>query len=147
MSFFGSLDTSASGLTAQRLRLDVISQNMANASTTRTEEGGPYKRKSVVFEQVQNEPSSSFSSILNKKIQSGNNGVRVAQIVEDESEGSLVYDPTHPDANEEGYVEMPNVNTIDEMVNMISASRSYEANVNSFNSMKAMFTKALEIGK
>lgn len=147
MSFFGSLDTSASGLTAQRLRLDVISQNMANASTTRTEEGGPYKRKSVVFEQVQNESSSSFSSILNKKKQSGNNGVRVAQIVEDESEGSLVYDPTHPDANEEGYVEMPNVNTIDEMVNMISASRSYEANVNSFNSMKAMFTKALEIGK
>lgn len=147
MSFFGSLDTSASGLTAQRLRLDVISQNMANASTTRTEEGGPYKRKSVVFEQVQNESSNSFSSVLNKKIQSGNNGVRVAQIVEDESEGSLVYDPTHPDANEEGYVEMPNVNTIDEMVNMISASRSYEANVNSFNSMKAMFTKALEIGK
>lgn len=147
MSFFGSLDTSASGLTAQRLRLDVISQNMANASTTRTEEGGPYKRKSVVFEQVQNESSSSFSNILNKKKQSGNNGVRVAQIVEDESEGSLVYDPTHPDANEEGYVEMPNVNTIDEMVNMISASRSYEANVNSFNSMKAMFTKALEIGK
>lgn len=147
MSFFGSLDTSASGLTAQRLRLDVISQNMANASTTRTEEGGPYKRKSVVFEQVQNEPSSSFSSILNKKKQSGNNGVRVAQIVEDESEGSLVYDPTHPDANEDGYVEMPNVNVIDEMVNMISASRSYEANVNSFNSMKAMFTKALEIGK
>ena len=147
MSFFGSLDTSASGLTAQRLRLDVISQNMANASTTRTEEGGPYKKKSVVFEQVQNEPSNSFSSILNKKKQSGNNGVRVAQIVEDESEGSLVYNPTHPDANEEGYVEMPNVNIIDEMVNMISASRSYEANVNSFNSMKAMFTKALEIGK
>lgn len=147
MGFFGSLDTSASGLTAQRLRLDVISQNMANASTTRTEEGGPYKRKSVVFEQIQNEPSGSFSSILNKKKQSGNNGVRVAQIVEDESEGSLVYDPTHPDANEEGYVEMPNVNVIDEMVNMISASRSYEANVNSFNSMKSMFTKALEIGK
>lgn len=147
MSFFGALDTSASGLTAQRLRLDVISQNMANASTTRTEDGGPYKRKSVVFEQVQNEPSSSFSSILNEKRQSGNNGVRVAQIVEDESEGSLVYDPTHPDANEEGYVEMPNVDVIDEMVNMISASRSYEANVNSFNSMKAMFTKALEIGK
>ena len=147
MGFCGSLDTSASGLTAQRLRLDVISQNMANASTTRTEDGGPYKRKSVVFEQVQNEPGSSFSSILNKKKQAGNNGVRVAQIVEDESEGSLVYDPTHPDANEDGYVEMPNVNIVDEMVNMISASRSYEANVNSFNSMKAMFTKALEIGK
>lgn len=147
MSFFGSLDTSASGLTAQRLRLDIISQNMANASTTRTEEGGPYKRKSVVFEQVKNQTASSFSSILNEKKQSGNNGVRVSEIIEDESQGSLVYDPSHPDANEQGYVQMPNVNTIDEMVNMISASRSYEANLNSFNSMKAMFTKALEIGK
>ena len=147
MSFFGSLDTSASGLTAQRLRLDVISQNMANASTTRTENGGPYKKKNVVFEQIQNEAGTSFSAVLNKKKQSGNNGVRVAEIVEDQSEGTLVYDPSHPDANEQGYVEMPNVNIIDEMVDMISASRSYEANVNSFNSMKSMFTKALEIGK
>lgn len=148
MSFFGSLDTSASGLTAQRLRLDVISQNMANASTTRTDSGGPYKRKTVVFEQIQNDVNkSSFSAVLNKKKQSGNNGVRVAEIVEDQSEGNLVYNPNHPDANEQGYVEMPNVNVIDEMVNMISASRSYEANVNSFNSMKSMFTKALEIGK
>ena len=147
MSFFGSLDTSASGLTAQRLRLDVISQNMANASTTRTESGGPYKRKSVVFEQIQNDVNANFGAVLNKKKQSGNNGVRVAQIVEDQSEGTLVYDPSHPDANAQGYVEMPNVNIIDEMVNMISASRSYEANVNSFNSMKSMFTKALEIGK
>lgn len=148
MSFFGSLDTSASGLTAQRLRLDVISQNMANASTTRTKNGGPYKRKTVVFEPIQNDVNkSSFSAVLNKKKQSGNNGVRVAEIVEDQSQGNLVYDPTNPDANEQGYVEMPNVNVIDEMVNMISASRSYEANVNSFNSMKSMFTKALEIGK
>lgn len=146
MSFFGSLDTAASGLTAQRLRLDVISQNMANANTTRTESGGPYKRKTVVFEQIQND-ANSFSSILNKKTQSGNNGVRVAEIVEDTSEGTLVYDPSHADANEEGYVEMPNVNVVDEMVNMISASRSYEANINSFNSMQSMFTKALEIGK
>ena len=147
MSFFGSLDTSASGLTAQRLRLDVISQNMANASTTRTESGGPYKRKTVVFEQIQNDVNGSFGTVLNRKKQSGNNGVRVAQIVEDESQGELVYNPTHPDANAQGYVEMPNVNVIDEMVNMISASRSYEANVNSFNSMKSMFAKALEIGK
>lgn len=146
MSFFGALDTAASGLTAQRLRLDVISQNMANANTTRTENGGAYKRKTVVFEQVQND-ANSFSSILNKKQQSGNNGVRVAKIVEDESQGTLVYDPGHADANAEGYVEMPNVNIVDEMVNMISASRSYEANINSFNSMQAMFTKALEIGK
>lgn len=147
MSFFGSLDTSASALTAQRLRLDIISQNMANASTTRTPSGGPYKRKTVVFEQIKNDANSNFASVLNKKRQSGNNGVRVAEIVEDQSEGNLVYDPTNPDANAQGYVEMPNVNVIDEMVNMISASRSYEANVNSFNSMKSMFTKALEIGK
>ncbi len=146
MGFFGSLDTAASGLTAQRLRLDVISQNMANASTTRTENGGPYKRKTVVFEQIQNDVNS-FGSILKKKTQSGNNGVRVAEIIEDASQGTLVYDPSHADANEEGYVEMPNVNIVDEMVNMISASRSYEANINSFNSMKSMFTKALEIGK
>lgn len=147
MSFFGSLDTSASGLTAQRLRLDVISQNMANVSTTRTANGGPYKRQSVVFEQIQNNKSKSFASVLNQKQENGNNGVRVAKIVEDKSQGSLVYNPSHLDANKDGYVEMPNVNIVDEMVNMISASRSYEANVNSFNSMKSMFTKALEIGK
>ena len=147
MSFFASLDTSASALTAQRLRLDIISQNMANASTTRTEAGGPYKRKTVVFEAIQNDANKDFKSILNHKKQSGCNGVRVARIVEDQSDGNLVYDPSHPDANAQGYVEMPNVNTIDEMVNMISASRSYEANVNSFNSMKSMFTKALDIGK
>lgn len=146
MSFFGSLDTSASGLTAQQLRLDVISQNIANVNTTRTESGGAYKRKSVIFEEIQNE-AGSFSSILNKKKQDGNNGVRVARIVEDQTQGTIVYDPNHPDANEQGYVEMSNVNIVDEMVNMISASRSYEANVNSFNSTKAMFTKALEIGK
>ena len=145
MGFFDSMDIAASGLTAQRLRLDIISQNMANVNTTRTPEGGPYKRKTVIFEQMQNE--NSFSSILNKKKQSGVNGVRVARIVEDESQGALVYNPTHPDANAQGYVEMPNVNTVDEMVNMISASRSYEANVTSFNTMKSMFAKALEIGK
>ena len=146
MSFFGSLDTSASGLTAQQLRLDIISQNIANASTTRTENGGAYKKKSVIFEQIQND-ASSFSSILSAKRQNGNNGVRVSKIVEDESQGEMVYDPTNPDANEQGYVEMSNVNIIDEMVNMISASRSYEANINSFNATKSMFTKALEIGK
>lgn len=146
MSFFGSLDTSASGLTAQQLRLDVISQNIANANTTRTQDGGAYKRKRVIFEEIKNERGS-FASILAKKKQDGNNGVRVSKIVEDQTQGNMVYDPTSPDANEQGYVEMSNVNIIDEMVNMISASRSYEANVNAFNSTKAMFTKALEIGK
>lgn len=147
MGFFGSLDTSASALTAQRLRLDIIAQNMANISTTRTESGGPYQKKNVVFEQIKNDTGASFSSILKRAKQRGNNGVRVAEIVTDQSPGTLVYDPYHPDANEQGYVEMPNVNIIDEMVDMISASRSYEANINAFNSMKSMFTSALEIGK
>ncbi len=145
MSFFGSMDTTASGLTAQRLRMDIISQNIANADTTRTPEGGPYRRKEVLFESINN--SSSFNNILKNYMSGKNNGVRVARIVQDETEAPLVYNPTHPDANEQGYVQMPNVNIIDEMVNMISASRSYEANVTAFNSMKEMMTKALEIGK
>ena len=146
MSFFGSMDVSASGLTAQRLRLDIISQNIANAQTTRTEAGGPYQRQAVIFESVSNDKG--FNQILKKqKGKLMNGGVRVSEILKDESEAPLVYDPTHPDANEEGYVAMPNVNTVEEMVNMISANRSYEANVTAFNSMKAMVTKALEIGK
>lgn len=146
MGFFGSMDVAASGLTAQRLRLDIISENIANADTTRTEEGGPYKRKGVIFEEMNS--GKRFSDVLTSKANGGViGGVRVANIVEDQTQGTLVYDPTHPDANEQGYVEMPNVNTIDEMVNMISASRSYEANVTSFNNMKSMFSKALEIGK
>ncbi len=145
MSFFGSMDTSTSGLTAQRLRLDIISQNIANANTTRTPEGGPYKRKAVIFESMNNRES--FDQVLNKHISSRNNGVRVSEIVEDNKPFPLVYDPTHPDADEKGYVQLPNVNMIEEMVNMISASRSYEANVTAFNSMKAMISKALEIGK
>lgn len=145
MSFFGSMNTTASGLTAQRLRMDVISQNIANADTTRTPEGGPYRKKEVLFESINN--SSNFNNIFQSYMKGKNNGVRVARIVEDNSEAPLVYNPSHPDANEQGYVSMPNVNIIDEMVNMISASRSYEANVTAFNSMKEMMTKALEIGK
>lgn len=145
MSFFGSMDTSASGLTAQRLRLDIISQNIANANTTRTAEGGPYQRKAVIFESASN--PSQFNAILNKYEKGRNNGVRVAKIAKDEKEFPIVYDPTHPDADERGYVRMPNVNQVEEMVNMISASRSYEANVTAFNTMKSMATKALEIGK
>jgi flagellar basal-body rod protein FlgC len=145
MSFFGSMNTTASGLTAQRLRMDVISQNIANVDTTRTPEGGPYRKKEVLFESINS--SSNFNNILQSYMKGKNNGVRVARIVEDNSEPPVVYNPSHPDANEQGYVSMPNVNIIDEMVNMISASRSYEANVTAFNSMKEMMTKALEIGK
>jgi len=145
MSFFGSMDTSASGLTAQRLRLDIISQNIANATTTRTPEGGPYKRKAVIFETINNEES--FNSVLNKYTDSKNNGVRVSQIIDDNKPFPVIYDPTHPDADAKGYVQLSNVNMVEEMVNMISASRSYESNVTTFNTMKAMVSKALEIGK
>lgn len=145
MSFFGSMNTSVSGLSAQRLRLDVISQNIANKDTTRTENGGPYKRKAVIFESIQNTPT--FDAVLGKYQQGTNNGVRVSKIVEDNKPFISVYNPTHPDADANGYLKMPNVNEVEEMVNMISASRAYEANVTAFNNMKAMATKALEIGK
>lgn len=145
MSFFGSMDTSASGLTAQRLRLDVISQNLANINTTRTENGDPYKRKGVIFETMSN--PGGFDAVLGEYVKPKSNGVRVAEIVEDGKPFPLVYNPSHPDADENGYVKMPNVNQVEEMVNMIAASRSYEANVTAFNTMKAMATKALEIGR
>lgn len=146
MSFLNSIDVSASGLTAQRLRLDVISQNIANVSTTRTEDGGPYRRKTVLFEERQG--GQLFSQILSEKTDGKTGGgVRVSRIAEDDNPFELAYDPGHPDANEEGYVAMPNVNIVTEMVNMISASRSYEANVTAMNAMKSMAAKALEIGR
>jgi len=148
MSFFNSMNISATGLTAQRLRMDVISQNIANVSTTRTSDGSPYKRKTVVFQEMKsNEP---FSSVLGRAVKRGDNmglGVRVQKIAEDESPGIKSYDPSHPDADNEGYVTMPNVNIVEEMVNMISASRSYEANITAINNTKAMLSKTLEIGR
>lgn len=147
MGFFSSLDIGASGLTAQRVRMDTISQNIANASTTRTEDGTPYRRKDVVFEERTD--SNSFSSYLSdaaSKI-SGGQGVRVAKIAEDSSDFKKVYDPGNPDADTDGYVSMPNVDVVTEMVNMISSTRSYEANVTSINATKSMALKALEIGK
>ncbi|WP_058485149.1 flagellar basal body rod protein FlgC [Defluviitalea phaphyphila] len=145
MSFFNAMNISASGLTAQRLRMDVISQNIANVNTTRTESGEPYRRKTVLFEEKKDYVS--FDSILKNQINSFNgSGVRVTDIVEDDSDFQLVYDPEHPDADENGYVRMPNVNIIEEMVNMISANRSYEANVTAMNTNKSMALKALEIG-
>lgn len=146
MSFLNSIDISASGLTAQRLRLDIISQNIANVNTTRTEDGGPYRRKAVIFEQRRSQRS--FSKILTDTSDNmTQGGVRVSRIEEDNKPFELMYDPNHPDANEEGYVAMPNVNIVEEMVNMISASRSYEANVTAMNAMKSMAIKALEIGR
>ncbi len=145
MSAFGAMDISASGMTAQRLRTDVIAENIANVNTTRNENGVAYRRKTVVFEE---KPSDSFNDYLSVASSSIGNGVKVSAIVEDtETAMTLVYDPSHPDANEEGYVEYPNVNTVTEMTNLIDASRAYEANVTAFNATKAMTTQALQIGK
>jgi flagellar basal-body rod protein FlgC len=147
MGFFNSLEIGASGLTAQRLRMDTISQNIANVNTTRTENGTAYRRRMVVFEEKS--PTTPFSDYLSasSKQRLIGNGVRVARIIEDSTPLKKVYDPGHPDADKEGYVEMPNVDVITEMVNMISATRAYEANVTSINATKGMAMKALEIGK
>lgn len=151
MSIFHSMNTTASALTSQRLRMDVISSNMANIDTTRAKiedgEWVPYRRKSVVFQPKEGRFSSFLQVAMNK---GGNNtvghGVRVRQIVEDtDTPLKLVYDPSHPDANEAGYVELPNVDPLREMVDLMSTTRSYEANVTVFNASKAMMMKALEI--
>ena len=135
MSMFSAFDVTASGLTAQRLRMDVISENVANANTTRTEDGTPYRRKIVTFQQKN--PQQTFSQ-----------GVKVRQIFEDTTtEMNMVYDPSHPDADENGYVTYPNVNIVTEMTDLIDASRSYEANSTAFNASKSMALKGLEIGQ
>jgi len=127
--------------------MDVISQNVANVSTTRTAGGGPYKRKTVIFQEIKDQ--SPFAKVLDDFLNRGRQGkgVRVQKVVEDQFPGPKVYDPSHPDADAEGYVTMPNVNIVEEMVNMISASRSYEANVTAINNTKAMIAKTLEIGR
>ena len=144
MSIFGAIDVAASGMTAERLRLDVISNNIANVNTTRTAEGGPYRRQYVVFEPRQGD-ASSFSQVMAGQLQL--NGVRVSGIRQDDSPLRMVYEPGHPDADAEGYVRMPNINIVTEMVDMMTASRAYEANVTSVNVAKSMMLKALEIGK
>jgi len=151
MSLFGGIATSSSGLSAQQLRLDVISDNLANASTTRTAEGGPFQRSRVIFRPIVSQPYWR-SPFLPESLDNGiGKGVRVNKVEKDNSPPRLVYDPTHPDSiktgPKTGYVEMPNVNVVNEMVDMIDASRAYEANVTLINGTKAMFTKALEIGR
>jgi flagellar basal-body rod protein FlgC len=145
MAFLSSLDISGSALTAQRLRMDVVSQNVANISTTRDVNGEPYRRRYVIFQQREN---TAFSQQLNDRIAgTAGSGVRVTEILEDESAFKLDYNPSHPDADEYGYVRMPNVELAKEMVDMMSATRSYEANITVFNSTKQMAMSALEIGK
>ena len=146
MAFLNSIDISASALTAERLRMDIISKNVANVNTTRTSDGTPYRRQVVVFQEGGNNVP--FSRFLTSELNKFNKkGVKVTSIIEDKSSFKQIYDPMHPDANEKGYVEMPNVDIMVEMVNMISATRAYEANVTSINSTKSMAMKALDIGR
>lgn len=144
MSLFGSLDVSASGLTAERLRMNVVAENLANAQTTHGANGQPYRRKEVVLSEVGQ--GGGFGATLASAMSGGRpGGVEVAGIVEDASNFKTVYDPGHPDADAKGYVKMPNVDTVTEMVDLISASRAYEANVTAMQAAKQMFTKTLDL--
>ena len=147
MSFLDSMQISASGLTANRLRLDIISSNLANINTTRTAEGGPYRREQAVFSPIGN--NYSFNDVVLGLVAqpSPTLGVRVNEIQQDNSEGRLVYDPQHPDADANGYVHYPNVNPVTEMTDMISAQRSYEANITAMNATKSMALKAIDLAR
>lgn len=154
MAFLSTINIVGSGLTAQQLRLDIVGENVTNSTTTRTEnDGGAYRRKVVVFESVAGKDA--FRQAMAKAAYglapsagySTTGGVRVAQIVEDPSELRLVYDPTHPDANEDGYVEMPNVDMVKEMTDAMAATQAFSANVTMLNTMKTVITDGLQIGK
>lgn len=136
MDSFGTLKISASALWAQRQRMNVIASNMANVNSTRTEQGGPYKRKDVIFSAI---PLESAAGSVE--------GVRVVDVIETEEPLKLIHDPSHPDARNDGYVEMPNISVIEEMVNMMMSYRAYEASVSTFNITKTMFLKTLELGR
>ncbi len=146
MAFLNAMNISASGLTAQRVRLDTIAENISNSNTTRTENGEPYRRKMVVFEPMAQD---SFKDRLIKAAGGNTNrqqGVIVSQIIEDQSDYKSVYDPTHPDADENGYVMYPNVDLLKETIDSMEATRAYDANVTAFNAIKDMAAKGLEIG-
>lgn len=144
MDVFNSFDIAATALKANRIRLDTISANMANVETTRTPQGGPYQRKMVVFETRQ----PSFDQQLNSAMQQSQpQGVHVSQIATDQTEPRMMFDPGHPDADENGYVAMPNINLLEETADMMMATRAYEANITSIKASKRMALKALEIGR
>lgn len=145
MSFMNILDIGASALSAERKHLNVISMNLANAKTTRTPEGGPYQRKTVYFQATPVETP--FGQAMQSELQRELRGVKAQMVVNDNRPFKLVYDPGHPDADQEGYVKMPDINVVEEMANMLTAMRTYEANVSTITTSKAMFNKALEIGK
>jgi len=144
MGLFNAIDAAASGLTAERLRMDVTAENLANAQSTRGANGGPYRRKVVVLQEA---GQSGFGAALAGAMGSGRaaSGVQVAGIQEDPAPNRRVYDPGHPDADRQGYVSMPNVNPVTEMVDLISASRAYEANVTAMQTAKQSFGKVLEL--
>lgn len=142
MSVFSSMQINASGLTVERLKMDLISTNIANINTTRTDGGGPYRRKTLLFEENLNLERNR----LTNKVENKSQGVRVVGIEEDE-DFRIIYEPDHPDANEDGYVNMPNVNMVDEMIALINTQRTYEANVTALNVSKSILKKALEISK
>lgn len=156
MSFLSSINVIGSGITAQHLRLDTISENVTNINTTRTEDGGPYRRKVVVF-QAQNATRDAFRLALSQaQARNGyvsnagfetSGGVRVVEIQEDPSDFKLKYDPTDPDANEEGYVELPNVDLVKEITDAMAASQAYSADVTAFNVLKSVISSGLEIGR
>lgn len=148
MKAFDALRISATGLSAERLRMDVISSNIANANSVRTEAGGPYKRQVALLASIDNK-NTSFKNILNseKNKNDSGKGVKIVGVVEDKSPLKMVYDPSHPDANADGYVAYPNVNVMKEMVELITASRSYDANITAMNTTKNMLLKTLEIGR
>ena len=146
MGFMESLSISASGMTAERLRMDVIANNIANANTTRTAGGGPYRRQEVLY----SSGGSSFGDMLESRMGNGSatlHGVNVKGIVQDQTPFKQVYDPGHPDANAQGYVSMPNVDTVTEMVDMMGAQRAYEADVAATQAIKAVAQQAISIGK
>ena len=154
MSFLSTINIIGSGITAQHLRLDVISENVTNINTTRTAEGGPYRRKMVVF-QAQNATRDAFRVAMDRA-RNGmvsnagfetSGGVRVVEIAEDPSDFKLKYDPTDPDANEEGYVELPNVDLVKEITDAMAASQAYSADVTAFNVLKSVISSGLEIGR
>jgi flagellar basal-body rod protein FlgC len=145
MDFFDAMAVSSSAMTAERTRMNLISGNLANAGTTRTQEGGPYKRKDAVFTAVPAE--NSFSAAMKRLNSPPAGGVEVSRIIEDTSPPRLQYDPTHPDADPQGYVAMPNVNSVEEMADMIIASRAYEANITAAQTSKNMALKTLELGR
>jgi len=145
MDFMTALDIGASALSAERTHMNVISMNLANVKTTRTPEGGPYRRKTVVFQSA--EVGSPFDAVMRSAMDRELRGVKVQGVVSDQRPPRRVFEPGHPDADQEGYVYYPDINVVEEMANLITSVRAYEANVTSINSVKTMFNRAVDLGR